>query len=503
MKLRFLCCLLMIINTGLIFGGQFNAEFKTRMPAQINRFQPALIPVLTIDGKKLFFDRKAHPLNTGGLNDDDDIWISEKNAAVWSEPYNAGAPLNTAFSDVIFSVSPDGTSALVYGRYGNNDKKGGFYLVEIDDNQFSEPIPMNIANYYNNSKWFYAFLSHDSKKLFLSLERDDSFGARDLYICFYEDSSDSWTAPLNIGAVINSAGEESSPFLAYDNKTLYFSSEGHGSKGMKDLFVSRRLDDSWTNWTVPVCLGEHCNTAYDESSIWLSALADSAYIVSSDTTDKRIGLYVVSIPEKLRPEPYAILHGKVYGLNDVSAELLESGVNIELIADSNIISRSKTNQRGEYYIILPPDSACKLRAAAADFKHTELDVREDILKSPKWILRDIFLQPATKNIIYLDKILFENNIAELPEKSKKLLKVIVKNLRNSDKKKFLIVGHADENGSAGYNLKLSMDRAHNTAYFMQSLGVPQENITVEWQGERQPVSDEIDKNRRVEIYISD
>ena len=57
------------------------------------------------------------------------------------------------------------------------------------------------------------------------------------------------TEPINMGNVIYTEMEESSPFLAADNKTLYFASKGHNGYGGYDIWVTRRLDDSWTNWT--------------------------------------------------------------------------------------------------------------------------------------------------------------------------------------------------------------------------------------------------------------
>ena len=67
-----------------------------------------------------------------------------------------------------------------------------------------------------------------------------------------------------MGGVINSTLEESSPFLSCDNKTLYFASKGHNGLGGYDIFMSERLDDSWTNWSVPMNLGPAVNGPMDD-----------------------------------------------------------------------------------------------------------------------------------------------------------------------------------------------------------------------------------------------
>jgi len=63
------------------------------------------------------------------------------------------------------------------------------------------------------------------------------------------------TKPVNMGSVINTEFEESSPFLANDMKTLYFASKGHNGYGGYDIYVTERLDESWTNWSAPKNLG--------------------------------------------------------------------------------------------------------------------------------------------------------------------------------------------------------------------------------------------------------
>jgi len=86
------------------------ADCRTRLPETVNSYQPTIAPVLTIDGKYLFIDRKIHPDNSGGIYDQDEIWLSEKvGENGWSEPERLNTSFNTSGSDVLFSISPDGS----------------------------------------------------------------------------------------------------------------------------------------------------------------------------------------------------------------------------------------------------------------------------------------------------------------------------------------------------------------------------------------------------------
>src|SRR5690606_21933439 len=77
---------------------------------------------------------------------------------------------------------------------------------------------------------------------------------RDIYVCVKQDNG-TWGSPIHTGKVLNSPGDEYSPFLSADNKTLYFASNGRPGYGDVDIFMSRRLSDRWDQWSEPVNLG--------------------------------------------------------------------------------------------------------------------------------------------------------------------------------------------------------------------------------------------------------
>ncbi|MFN8358861.1 MAG: OmpA family protein [Candidatus Kapaibacterium sp.] len=278
---------------------------KTRLPNNINSYRPTIQPVLTPDGRRLYFDRKYHPFNIGSTRDCDDIWYSDRQAdGTWSEPVNIGAPLNTRGCDVLFSISPDGKSALVGGVYADTpdgEKVPGFSVTTWNGSAWTKPVPIVIPNFYNTSGYFYASLSSDNAVLLFALARKDVLGELDLYFSL-KDAAGKWTEPVSLGPTVNSIGMEVSPFLALDGKTLYFSSSRKGGYGASDLYVTRRLDDTWLSWSKPQNLGPSINTFADELSISINAAGDTACIVSADSINQLEGIYFVCLPKDVRPQ---------------------------------------------------------------------------------------------------------------------------------------------------------------------------------------------------------
>jgi hypothetical protein len=158
-------------------------------------------------------------------------------------------------------------------------------------------------------------LSVDRKALIIAQRKTDSRGGLDLYVAFRKENSRnpySATESVNLGAVINSVGDETSPFLAYDNRTLYFASSGHNGYGNLDIFVSRRLNDSWTNWSPPENLGPGINTAFDDNFFGFTPRSRYAYY-SRGLTPMNSDIYRIDMTYlfKSQGKPISELHEEI------------------------------------------------------------------------------------------------------------------------------------------------------------------------------------------------
>jgi outer membrane protein OmpA-like peptidoglycan-associated protein len=294
----------LVIMFQLLFFLDANAQqtyyCKERLPEIVNSYSRTLLPVLHPSGTRLYFVRKEHPDNVGGISDPDDIWYADRiSDNYWTAPMNAGPSINTIHSNALFSITADGNSAFIAtaNALGNLT----FHMAELRGNSWNIASPITISDFVMQSPQYFATMNADQNVMILAMNHIGSLGDLDFYVSF-KQSENTWTKPLWMGNSINTRGREGSPFLAQDNKTLYFYSGGMGGYGGSDLFMSRRLDDTWTSWSKPVNLGPYINTSGNERSITLTARGDTACIISTDSMNEREGMYFVCLEPELRPQ---------------------------------------------------------------------------------------------------------------------------------------------------------------------------------------------------------
>jgi len=275
----------------------------------VNSSYPDMLPIITPDGKTLYFARKYAPENFGAEKKDD-IYVSELNAVgQWSKARNIGAPLNNDAHNFVCAISPDGNTMYLANRYDYRTEGSGVSVAyRKKDGSWSKPTPLDIKNMYNKSKFACYHVSLDGKTMVMAIERDDTYGDMDLYVSFrYADGT--WTEPMNMGADVNTAGPEASIFLAADGKTIYFSSKGHAGYGDFDMFMSRRLDNSWKRWSEPVNLGPKINSAGQDIYYTIPASGDYAYFSSDVYGYGQHDIFRIALPTELRPEAVNISAG--------------------------------------------------------------------------------------------------------------------------------------------------------------------------------------------------
>ncbi len=218
------------------------------------------------------------------------------------EARNLGRPLNNRGPNFISSIiQGDEATTLLLGNayYSKNRMTQGVSMsYSTPDGIWSKPKNLTIRNDYNTSDKANYFLVHDQKTMIMSIERKDTRGSRDLYASFqFEDGT--WGEPMNMGDVINSADEEASPFLASDGTTMFFSSKGFSGFGGYDIYLSRRLDDSWTNWSEPENLGASFNS--DEDDIFFNFTENDEYAYFARGTVENTDIYKVKLPYYQKP----------------------------------------------------------------------------------------------------------------------------------------------------------------------------------------------------------
>ena len=161
--------------------------------------------------------------------------------------------------------------------------------------QWNMPQSTGVKYFQNKSANNGNSISRDGKILILSLESFKSLGAEDIYVSFWNASDNGWTEPKNLGDQINTKLQELTPFLAPDNKTLFFSTNGRGGIGSRDVFVSQRLDDTWTNWTEPRNMGETVNTEGAEMGYGYYPEIEFAVYTSTKDSDGYVDIQIFHV----------------------------------------------------------------------------------------------------------------------------------------------------------------------------------------------------------------
>lgn len=488
-----------------------------KLDASVNSDKSELNPMLSPDGTMLYFSRQNHPENIGGVKDAEDIWYSELGAdGKWTLAKNMGPEFNNEhpnFINAITTATPDGKSVLLV--LGNKYLKNGKMLagVSISDNvngKWSKPKALNIENDYNFNEKANYFLSNSRKALLMSVEREDTQGGRDLYVSFMKSDS-TWTQPLDLGSVVNTAGDETAPFLASDDQSLYYSSNGFSGYGGSDIYMTRRLDDTWTNWSEPKNMGPDINSKGEDLFFNIPATSEYAYYSRGVTADN-MDIYRAKLPFFSSPQPYVIVKGKL--VDSKTGQPIGAKIIYERLSDGKEMGIAQSNpETGEYEIRLPAGEQYGVRAQADGHisENQNLDLREfktdgvvshkDMNLSPIEVAR---VEP--KATISLNNIFFDFAKAELKPESFPELGRLVDLMNQQPTIEVEIAGHADATGPAEYNQTLSKFRADKVAGYLIQKGVAKERITVTYFGESRPAVDNSTaenrrKNRRVEFII--
>ncbi len=509
-----------------------NQEMETveKLGTNVNSTYVDHSPIISPDGKFLFFSRQFHPENIGGAEDAEDIWYSEWNEEKqeWNIAKNAGPPLNTQGPNFVSSITQENgeLTVLLGNQYGKKGKMfAGASMSKFVDGQWSTPENIEIEDDYNyNSKVDYC-LSADGEVMIISSERDDTYGGRDLYVSF-KKGKNTWSEPKNLGGDLNNASDEAAPFLTNGNKTLYFSTKGISGYGGADIFVTTRLDDTWQNWSEPENLGAGINTSSDDIYFNMPTSGKHAYfsrgVENEDTDIYRFEIDDFLIKpednliadgtktgnEKLEPKDIVIaLNGRV--LDEKTQQPVIATIMIERLPDGVDIGAVKTNpETGEFHFSLRGGAHYGVITEAIGY--ISLDRNLDLNQpDPEEKTRqlDLFMVKIEKGAqVSFNNIFFDLEKYELKTSSYPELERVKEMLEANKIGKIEISGHTDSTGPEDYNQRLSELRARAVYNFFVNNGIDKARLTVIGYGEAKPkvpndTRENREKNRRVEFKI--
>jgi len=479
------------------------------MGANINSKSNDVYPVISPDGKTLYFARFNHPGNTGGVQGGMDIWYSDLYNGIWYPAKNIGLPLNDGnglLNNYVASALPDGNTLLVGNKYLSDGRIiEGVSLSYKNGNAWGKPKGIEIDNYYNNNLISSFCMANNGKVLLMGLERDDSFGRQDLYVSFRKKDG-SWSEPKNLGPDVNTLGEDYTPFLASDGVTLYFSSNGYPGYGENDIYITRRLDETWKKWSTPQNLGNIINTSGWDAYYTVPASGEYAYFVSSNKSLGGSDLYKIVLPQGIQPKPVVLLAGKV--LNAKTRKPISAEVSYETFPDGKQVGIARSNGlTGDYKITLPVGTKYGYWAYAKGYLSVHQNI--DLSKNNKYqeLTHNLLLVPIEEGQkVTLNNIFFAVGEYQLLDASFAELDRIVSLMKENPTMEILLEGHTDYAGNPDDNMNLSKNRVKSVKEYLVGKEIPEKRIQTKAFGGSHPIikkenESERHANRRVEILI--
>ena len=342
------------------------------MGTVLNSEAAEYVPLVTPDEAQLIFTYKG-PKSLGTPDSKgeyfEDIYISYKSPDdwmydddIWLEPEGIES-INTENDDACIAISIDGQTLFLY-KYKKTDG-GDIYVSQLDGKIWSEPLPLNEG--VNTKYWEGSMaISSDEQELYFSSERPGGFGGRDLYSAEkMEDGS--WGNIQNLGPNINTPYNDDAPFLQIDKQTLFFSSEGHNSMGGYDIFFVRREGDGWS---APQNLGYPINTVEHDRYFVMNASGQKGFYSSAgfNSLGDQDLFYVELDPEKLGIKSIAALIVGTVFVNDEPARVEININNATLNIPAPPTTFSSNSETGNYRVAIAPGYAYSITYTVEGFE---------------------------------------------------------------------------------------------------------------------------------------
>lgn len=475
----------------------------------VNSRYDEISPVVAPDGSAIYFTRAKHPQNMGKEHKQDVWYASLRPDNNFAQAKNMGPPINTEHHNSSFSIAPDGNTMLLNNIYLPEGKliKGLSITRRGADGNWTRPQKVTINGYRNLNKYSEFCLSPNGKVLLMTIQQRDTQGGKDIYVSFLNADGKTWSKPRNLGKKVNTAESETSPFLAADGITLYYSTSGFSGFGSNDIFVTRRLDDTWKNWSTPQNLGPEINTNKWDAYFSIPAKADFAYYITYHRSIAGSGdIFRVSLSESNKPKPVALVKGRVF--NAKTKQPISAEIDYEILATGKNVGKGRSNPKtGDYKVVLPLEQEYALLAQAKGFLSVDTTINLKGIKKYTEIVADLYLVPIeTGGVVRLNNIFFSRGSARLLPESYPELDRLIKAMKENPTMKIRLEGHTEIYGNKKFLMNLSKQRVKSVQKYLSDKGVNDKRVKLKGYGARRPLSTKTDKesrslNRRVEVRI--
>jgi outer membrane protein OmpA-like peptidoglycan-associated protein/tetratricopeptide (TPR) repeat protein len=501
-------------RTGIELSKNPKRVWIDNLGPKINSEYPDFGPVISADNRVIFFTSRR-PGSTGDESDDsgyefEDIYYSTREfEGEWNEAENIGEPVNTDSHDATVGLAPDGKSLLTY--HGVSRKDGNVLITKQNgDGNWMQTanIGESINTKYHESA---ATLSFDEKTLFFVSDKPGGYGGHDIYMANWDEEKGAWGEAENVGATLNTEYEEKGVFFHPDNKTLYFSSEGHKTIGGLDIFKSEYNSETG-EWSTPENLGVPINTSSDDVYFVVSGNEKYAYYSSvkpdgygekdiykitflGDKKDPLLASVNVSNNELMTNKNGLLGEFESNKLVLLTGVVTDGNSKEPLVSDLSIVN-SKTNEKitnilldddGSYMAVVPAGVTYAISSTKTGYTIASKTIAVDKKAEGSEIKTDLELYPPVAGGEFvLRNIYFSFDKDDLRHVSIEELDKLVTIMKENPSLVIELGGHTDRRGPESYNQSLSERRAKIAKDYLVKHGISKDRIQTKGYGESKP-----------------
>lgn len=437
---------------------------------------------------------------TGGVAGGNSSHLGRSGGA-WTEAKMLDKTINQPKkNNSAIALSNDGQRMLLY----RGDPNGNIYESELKGEEWSEPAklpePINSDKYESS-----ASVSPDGRTLYFVSNRKGGLGGLDIWLC-HQDNNGNWGKAENLGTDINTSKNEECVFIHPDGKTLYFSSKGHTTIGGYDIFKSGFENGKWT---APINIGAPINTSNDDLFFTLTADGKTAYYTSSSQGNSDKDIYEITFTyfkKKKNESRLTLFKGVVIDYD--SFDPIGADMKITDNDKNETVTIIKSNSvTGKFLVSLPAGKNYGIAVKKEGYLFYSDNFNIPDTAGYKVINKHIPLQKLEiGNKITLKNIFYDYGKATLRPESISELNQLVNLMNINSTMKIEVASFTDSEGTAEFNLSLSQARAQAVVNFLFSAGISKEQLVAKGYGESNPIAPNTTEegrqmNRRTEFKI--
>ncbi|WP_319228706.1 OmpA family protein [Draconibacterium orientale] len=457
----------------------------TNLGDEINTPNDEYWPTPSLDGKHLVFTR----LMKDGGRPQEDFFMAGIDSFNWDNAIPI-SEVNTSDNEGAQTLSAD-AKILFFTACNREDGLGScdIYFSRLVEGKWTEP--RNAGAPLNSSSWEgQPSLSSDNRYLYFSSNRPGGKGQKDIWRIafngFAESGEPQWGKPENMDA-LNTSGDEISPFIHANNHNFYFASDTHVGMGGLDLFTAEINEngkvENLKNMGYPI------NTYQDDMGLTISSIGDVAYFSSARESENGLDIFSFNLDRGLQPRPVTYIRATV--TNKVTTAPIMA--DIELVNLNSSVEEpriEKADENGQIMLALPVGRNYAFNVSEDGFMFYSQSMRladENSLTDP--FILNIDLEPIEVGAeMDLHNIYYETDSFAILSESEPELQKLVSFLKNNSGLKVEIQGHTDSSGNPESNLELSKLRAKSVVDYLVENGIPGSRLQSQGYGDTKAVA---------------